>query len=416
MVYFKIAIRNITKNVRNNILTLLMIAFGIVALYVYTGSNTEMFRQFRNTVIHEEYGHFQLHAKGFLEFGRKNPYEYVIKDYSALESELLRLTDIDFVAPRLNFSGIASSDEKSTVIKGFGGLRDPESKMEYGKVTDGTFLGDRTAFTETSEMLAQAIVGERALMKASSSIGETLTVLSTMKDGGITAVDFHITGTKKSYGESDVMNEMFILADLAAVQELLEMRDSVDTIIVHLKNERSFGKKEKSIAEFCKSHALEYQRWDDVAIFYQRSRAVFAMNEKILTSIILIIALFIIINTLYMAYMSRVREIGTMRAIGTTKQSITKIMLYESLILSVLGCSLGLILASLIALGINIAGGIYHPASVFNEDAFYTQIKPETLTMSFYFLLFMSVSVIASIVISFRALRLSIADSLRWRG
>ena len=406
MMYFTIALRNIRKNVRKNLLTLFMISFGIVALYMYTGSNSEMFRQFRDTVIHEQYGHFQLHAKGFSEFGRKDPYKYVINDYSHLEYELLNLADIDFVVPRLAFSGIASSDEKSTVIKGFGGMSAPESKMEYGKVFTGTFISEST----------QAIVGERMLAKVSSSIGETLTILSNMRDGGITAADFYITGTKKSYGESDVMNQMFILAGLKTVQNMLDMNDTVDTIIVHLKNEKSFSQKEMILANFCNTHGLEYQRWDALAVFYQRSREVFAMNENILTGIILIISIFIIINTLYMAYMSRIREIGTMRAMGTTKKSITLIIIFESTILSVLGCTLGVILAAGIAFVVNLTGGIYHPASVFNEEAFYTLIKPQSLTVAFYFILFMVVSLIASIVIAFRALQLSIADSLRWNG
>ena len=377
MMYFVIGLRNIRKNLRKNVMTMAMISFGMVALVVYNGSNTQMFRLFRDSVIHEQYGHYQLHAKGFAENGRKAPYDYLIGDYSRIERDLLSDPDVAFVAPRLGFSGIASSDTRSAVVRGFGGMPGPESRMEYGKVSKGSFFRDTVA--------PSAIVGDYALRKTSSAIGETLTVLVTMKGGGIAATDFTVMGTRNGYGESDVMNQMFILADLPDVQSLIGVNDSVDTVIVHLKDDRAMRKKEQFIAEFCARNGLEYRKWDDLAVFYGRARDVFSMNEKVLTTIILVISVFIIINTLYMAYMSRIREIGTMRAIGTTKSQILRIVASESVVLSALGCTLGLLIAGGISLAINLAGGIYHPASVFNAEPFYTKIKPDAFSVIAYF-------------------------------
>lgn len=406
MMYFIIGLRNIRKNLRRNALTMAMISFGMVALVVYNGSNTQMFRLFRSSVIHDQYGHYQLYAKGFIENGRKSPYDYLITDYSRIEKELLSDPDVDFVAPRLSFAGVATSDERSAIVKGFGGMPGPESRMEYGRVGKGSFFNDTA--------IPSAIVGDYALRKMSSQIGKTLTVLVTMKGGGIAATDFKVTGVKNGFGESDVMNQMFILADLPDVQSLIGVSDSVDTVIVHLKDDRSMRKKEQAIAELCARNGLEYRKWDDLAVFYGRARDVFLMNERVLTVIILIISVFIVINTLYMAYMSRIREIGTMRAIGTTKAQVLRIVISESVILSVLGCMLGLLIAVGISFLINSAGGIYHPESVFNERPFYTKITPELSSVIAYFGMFVLVSVLASIVISFRSLRLSIADSLRW--
>ena len=405
MLYLKLGLRNILKNFRKNLLTISMISFGMIALFVYGGSNTQMFGQFRDMVVHEQYGHFQLHAKGYSEFGKKKPFDYLITNASEIERQLLAEGSVNFVAPRLHFSGIASSDTRSAVIQGFGGDAAAEGRMEYRKVNAGEFIGNTDK--------ACAVIGELASRKLSTSIGSTITVLANMKGGGISAVDLTITGTKKSSGESDIQNQMFILADLASVQELIDAPDSVDTIIVHLKDGQSFKKAERQIVEFCKANNLEYETWNDLAVFYERSRQVFSMNEKMLTTIILIISVFIIVNTLYMSYMSRVREIGTMRAIGTTKKQVLELFISESIILALSGCLLGIIVASLIAGIINGLGGIYHPSSVFNEDPYYTLIKPEFTMILLYCLLFTAVSIAASVVISFRALKLSIANSLR---
>ncbi len=406
MMYLRMSLRNIIKNARKNALTMAMISFGIVALYVYTGSNTQMFRKFREDVIHYQYGHFQLHKHGYLEGESTEPYAYMITNYHDIAQSLLDDDDINFIAPRLHFSAVGSSDEKSILLKGFGGDPEAESRMEYALANSGSFIDKGTR--------GQAIIGENALVKSASDIGEYLTVLATMNGGGVSAMDFNITGTKKSFGETDRLNDLFILADLPAVQELLDLNDCVDTIIVHLASGVGVDDKEKDIQQLCEKWNLEYRRWDDLAIFYERSRQVFSMNERILTAIILVISIFIIINTLYMAYMDRMREIGTMRAMGTTKTQITRIILNESIILSLCGCICGLIIGFIISLVVYLSGGIYHPPTVFNQRAYYTFIQPQPSTFFCYVLLFMVVSAIASAVISVRAHRFSIADSLRW--
>jgi len=401
-----IGFRNIRKNLRKNLLTLLMISFGMTALFIYSGSNTQMFEEFKETVIREQYGSFQLHRKGFSQFGKRNPYDYLITGYSSLADTILQDPDIDYIAPRLSFSGIMAGDDKSTIVQGFGGLPEAEARMQYGKVHSGTFINNVNE--------SQAVVGELALRKAASSLNERLTVLVSMKGGGISAADFRITGTKKSFGEGDIGNQMFILAGLHDVQSLLCMEDSVDTIIVHLKNQRDFSRVGKRLAAFCEDNDLECRKWNDLAVFYERSRQVFMMNQNILTVIILIISIFIIINTMYMTYMERVREIGTIRAIGTSKYQVGMIFLCESIVLSLAGSFLGIVIASIIALIVNSLGGIFHPESVFNEDPYYTLIKPGFITISLYLVLFMCVSASASVLISVRAWKLSIADSLRW--
>ncbi len=409
MVYLAIAIRNIAKNLRKNALTVLMISFGIVALSLYGGSNAHMFRQFRDSVIKTQFGNFRIHAKGFSEHGRKSPYAYLIERYSAIEQELLRNDDIDYVAPRLSFAGIVASDERSAVIRGFGGRAEAETRMEYGKVSSGSFF-DSNPHEETS----RAILGENALRKVGAPIGDSVTVLVTMKGGGASAGDFLITGVKKAFGQDDILNGMLMVADLSGVQNLVGADDSVDTVIVHLKEGRDAKKAEGNLAEFCAKHDLEWRRWDELAVFYARSREVFAMNERILTAILLVISVFVIVNTLYMTYMERVREIGAMRAIGATRSYVARIAMCESAILAIIGCTAGVIIAAVISLLINATGGIYHPASVFNEEPFHTLIQPEPSAILSYYALFVGVSIIASLIISIRASRISIADSLRW--
>ena len=128
-----------------------------------------------------------------------------------------------------------------------------------------------------------------------------------MKGGGISGADFTITGTRKSFGENDVVNSMFMLADIGDMQTVLGVGDSAEAVIIHLKDQASFSRVEKT-AEVCRRYGLEYRKWSDLAVFYERSRQVFMMNQHILTAVLLLISVFIIVNTMYMTYMERVKS------------------------------------------------------------------------------------------------------------
>lgn len=164
----------------------------------------------------------------------------------------------------------------------------------------------------------------------------------------------------------------------------------------------------------CATNGLEYTKLTDLAVFYLQVKNLFSVNQYILTAILLVISIFVIVNTLYMSFMERVREIGTMRAVGTTKRQVLAILVSEGIALSAAGGFLGIAIGSAIALAVNLSGGIFHPASVFNERSYNTFILPQGLSIAVYWFLFVLVSALASITISFRTLRLSIADSLRW--
>ncbi len=406
MIYLIIGFRNIIKNLRKSLLTFLTICFGLAALFVYSGSNTQMFRQFRDYVINKQYGSFQIHFKGYGEFGKKYPFDYLITNYSKIAGDLMKIKGIGYLAPRLWFTGIISGDSNSTVVKGFACDPEAESKMEYGKIDEGDFLD--------SGPVSEAVLGFGAIRKLSGKTGDTFTILSGMKNGGFSGIDLKITGIKKGYGESDIMNNMLIIAKLKNIQKLEDVPDSADTVIVQLEKDGDFSKVEKELAGLCGIDGLEYKRWDDLAVFYQRAKDVFDMNETVLTCIILLISVFIIINTMYMNFMERIREIGTVRALGTTRGQVGRIFISESIAIGIIGGLSGIILGIIAAIIIDICGGIYHAPTVFNKTAYYTLIRPDAAVIFIYWVLFIFASVISAVVTSLRAAGLSIADALRW--
>jgi putative ABC transport system permease protein len=74
----------------------------------------------------------------------------------------------------------------------------------------------------------------------------------------------------------------------------------------------------------------------------------------VLLSLSVIVSLFGIVNTLVLSIYERTREIGMLRAIGTSRVQIKQMIRYEAVITSLIGAVIGVVLGTLIAIAISI--------------------------------------------------------------
>ena len=67
----------------------------------------------------------------------------------------------------------------------------------------------------------------------------------------------------------------------------------------------------------------------------------------------MIVSLFGIVNTLALSIFERTRELGLLRAVGTSRRQVKRIVRLEAVITSLIGALLGLVLGVLFALAIS---------------------------------------------------------------
>lgn len=117
-------------------------------------------------------------------------------------------------------------------------------------------------------------------------------------------------------------------------------------------------------------------------------------------------AIFGAMNTMYAIVAARSREIGTLRALGFSQQSILTSFVIESIFLAIVGGALGCLIA-LPANGISSAAG----GANFAEVAFAFQITPIALGIGM--LLAVLMGVIGGVLPAFRAARVPVVAALR---
>ncbi len=406
MFYLKIGFRNIMKNYRRSFITMIAVIIGMVSCLLTQGFFNWNTNELRESMIHKGIGHYQIYATGFLKSGNDDPYNYLIQDPAPIIEELQRIPEIELITTRMTFNGIIASGEKSTIVTGEAGIPEKEKQLNaYSSLIAGAKLSSKSPYG--------LIIGDGVAKKLSAKIGDTLTLIGNMKDGGINAVDLELIGINHS-GIADLDNISATIS-LTAVQNLLNINHDVQKILVLVKDTRDTSKVLPSIKRISRKYGLEYQSWESLADFYHSIKLMYSVVFYIIVFIILIVVTFTISNTVNMNLNDRFREIGTIRALGTRKAQVAWIFISESFLIGLIGGFIGLIISYIFIGFTELIGGL----PVIVKGAQQSRIvhvffHPDLKTIVTCILLFSLVAMLASISPARRGSRLSITEALHW--
>ena len=149
---------------------------------------------------------------------------------------------------------------------------------------------------------------------------------------------------------------------LAAAQELAAP-DAVSRFEIGLSDVKLF-KQDKNVAAISENlqsglgESLEVETWREVDPSLSAYLEMLGPATMIFTAIFFILAGLLVMNTVYLSLIERVREFGTIMALGASKRKIMGMVISESLLLSftgaVIGTALGLIVIAFMARGFTI--------------------------------------------------------------
>jgi len=402
--FFILALRNIFRNKRRTSITFLTIISGMVGLIIFGGFVEYSFWGLRESTIRTQLGHIQIYKKGYTDEGVANPSKYLIDDFQDIEELLYKIPYVELVTARLSFSGLISTGEKTLICKGNGVIPEREAKLaSFEEIIDGEGL-----FEEGKE---EVVIGSEMQKSLGAKIGDYLTIFTTTPSGMMNAVDVKLIGIARS-GAKDY-DAVFVKIPLTVVQQL-SLTDRVESIVILLDKTEHTKEVAKRLNLLFKEKELdlEIKTWDELAPFYHAVVKLYNGIFHVIKVIIAIIVLFSIANTMTMSIFERVKEIGTLRAIGTKKTGILKLFLWEGFLIGVIGAVLGVFAGILVAQGINLSGGIYIPPPPAMTKGYNALILIVPGVLIYSFLSTVVISTISAFYPAWRATRLSIIESL----
>ncbi len=334
-----IAWRNVWKNKRRTILTLLTIVVGcgmiIFLNAIATGGHNKMIED----AVATNAGHIQIHEKGFWE---NRSIDYAFKDYRSLLESLRGREEIKGFSRRIHAGGLLSFENttSSALIQGI----EPEAEMNvsdiYLKIQEG---GRYLKSTDTDSI----VVGKVLAKNLGVRVGDTLSMISQGFDGSIAAENLTIVGIFNT-GNPEYDN-FHVFMPFRQAQHTFTMMNYINAITIRLKNSQSTEKIKAAIKSRPDSKNREVMGWDELMPELVQFIVMDDFSAYIFDFILFMVVAFGILNTIQMSVFERTREIGVMLAIGTRPKQVVGMVLFESIFITLLGIILGVSLGSVIS-------------------------------------------------------------------
>jgi putative ABC transport system permease protein len=331
--WLKFAWLNTLRNRRRSGVTVLIAALGTAAILLAGGFALFTYQALAQAAARTT-GHLIVARPAQFQRDEDVPLQHGLDNVAALRTKLLADPDVRQVLPRVEFSGLVSNGDKSTVMMAAG--IDPDAEFAI----KGPFLSIKAGKVLASDQRGQVMLGEGLARSLKAAPGTSLTLLASTTDGALNALDVTVQGVF-STGIPDI-DKRLVYTDVATAQRLL-VTQRVSSLGVFLRGMEATGPAKARIASA--SPELAVQTWLDQATFYRSVKDLYNRIFGALGLIIGVIVVFVVTNAMAMAIIERTREVGTLRALGTLPAQLTRSFALEGMVLGGAGAVLGAVLA-----------------------------------------------------------------------
>lgn len=407
----KIAARNLLRYKRRTLLTALLISVGLLAVLLFVavaGSFKEMMvAQFTDSMV----GHMQVHRRGYMGAMESLPVDrnmrprMLVKLYEVLDDT----PEIEAWSQRVKFMAMLSNFVSTTSIR-LNGV-DPQDEAATVPLLPQRVLegGRREPLVARGEIQMPELLAKPMSLK----VGDTVVLVATNKDGSVNGKTFIVRGIMESmsgpggrdgYIHIDDARDLLRIpdeeveetvlarhglvelkpeaaekqslfeappAETAETASLLEetrslfeasawgrpsevseiairlgSREMLDETLVSLNARVADLKNKRGLSIF------QLHPWEKFVPFSKIANMIDLMN--LFVKIILVsVVLMSIMNVLIMSVYERVREIGTISAIGTPPSRILALFLSEGFLLGLLGTAIGTVISLAVIYSLN---------------------------------------------------------------
>ncbi len=406
---FKIAIRNLLRYKRRTLLTASLITVGVVFVLAFVSISGSFKNMMIGQITDSMLGHLQVHRKGFVASIETLPLNLNLKDgaIGRLEKILDAQPEIEAYSPRVKFGGMFSNFTETSSIRLTAIVPEREFKtvpLLPGRVTEGS-KDLKPGGILIPELLARG-------MKVKP--GDAAVIVATNADGSVNGKQFIVTGVMES-ATGPGGRDGYVHMDDA--RELLRMEGrQVSEYAVRLKDFgklAAFGEKlDGLLARESNQQGkpiFELHIWEKLSPFFNIARMIDVMTFFIKLMLIAIV-LISIMNVMIMAVYERIREIGTIAAIGTLPGKILNMFVIEGFCMGVVGALIG----DLVGIGlVYILNALELTYNFGQQQGLILQVGVSPADVLMISATVIVVSVIASLQPAFKASRMEPIQALR---
>jgi putative ABC transport system permease protein len=357
----RLALRSLLRNRRRSAITLGAVALGVAVVIFAHGFGDGLMQMMVRNVLENRVGAIQIHKKGWLEASEAAPLKLDLEDPEALIARVRAVPGVSAVTPRLRFGAIVSDGRQSSIVIGEG--VDPERELTVCPHRAADVDEAKGSFV-SSAMPRGGVLGQELARAFDAKRGDSLTLSASGREGGVNALDLEVAGVTR--GASSLFeSKRSVVVPIAYAQELLQMTGRVTELAVRVDDLDRIPEVAAALQQAL-GPDVEVSTWDEVVPFLMEAVGRLKIVLTGVSAVLFFIVIFGVINTMLMNVYERVREIGTMLAVGVRRSQVLALFLFEAaaigLVGGVIGAALGLALTALSAIdGMSLTppGGVF---------------------------------------------------------
>ena len=327
----RLAWRNVWRNKRRTGLCVAATVFAVFLVVLSVAMADGTHEKMIEDGVRMQSGHVTVTGVGYLD-------DRTLERFVVLSPELVsRLEDEPAVlgwTPRLTSFALLSEDTASqgSVILGV----DPETEGRVSTLPERVHQGRFLAPGRSREI----VLGERQADSLGAQLGDEILVYGVAYSLETAYELFTLVGTLKLPDPEFERN--LALIDLADAQEFYVYGDRVTEIAVRLESARDVGSVRDALAVGLTD--VEVHTWDELMPELEQFVVLDDAGMYIILVILIVVVGFGILNTILMAILERVRELGMMMALGLRPAAVFRVVYWESIFVAGVGLVIGLAL------------------------------------------------------------------------
>lgn len=316
------------RNRRRTILTCSAIAFATVLIQLGMSFQAGSYAPMIEGATRFGSGHLQIQHKDY----KDNPkLDRTVPNSKDIIAKLANIADITAVAPRSESFALLNNDEQSYGAMIIGVDTTQESEVSYlpRNISDGEYL-------PTSE---SAYVGAILVKNLGLELGDEIVLLSHDNLGGIAASVPIVEGIFKS--GNDQLDRTLLQVTLETFNDVFQLENDVHKIVIMVQDPLKLDATKQAIERILPPSTRVFD-WRELMPEISQNIRLDKISNGIIYGTLTIIVVLSIANTFVMSIFERTREFGTLRALGMKNFALFRMFLTESIILWLLGVSIGI--------------------------------------------------------------------------
>ncbi len=338
-VFWHIAFRSMFRNPRRSMLTAGATAFGLAAylfLYAFTDG---FFEQMIENTTGQLSGHLQVSAPSFRQ------------DYSPKlrMSGLTNLTDtiaqhpeVKAVTPRIIVRGMLASARKSWPVELSGVVPETERAVTtlHQQLSQGQYVNESDA--------DGIVIGQKIADELMVAVGDKVVLTTQQASGDLASAAFSVTGIFET--GSEVFDGGYAFANFEVLHQMLAFEeDEASVLAVRLQSRFISQPFAKTLEHRLANGQLSVQPWEQIMPVVVQMVDMTKIDFYLILVVVFIVVAMGVMNTMLMSVLERTREFGVMMAMGTQGTQVIRLVLYEAIVLGLIGMLLGSLLGGAIS-------------------------------------------------------------------